>query len=75
MARPILDALKSGNIQELYKVDDVLPADIETLLRVITNTSKQSAPLTKSSQEENTPDSKEQKAIGDLKRASPSQSP
>ncbi len=45
LARPILDALKSGNIQELYKVDDVLPVDIETLLRVITNNSKQLEPI------------------------------
>lgn len=36
LARPILDALKSGNIQELYRVDDVLPVDVETLLNVMT---------------------------------------
>lgn len=45
MARPILDALKSGNIQELYRVDDVLPVDVETLLRVITKNAKQPAPV------------------------------
>jgi hypothetical protein len=44
MARPILDALKSGSIQDLYNVDDVLPVDIETLLRVMTN--KAELPLT-----------------------------
>ncbi len=39
LARPILDALKNGDIRELHKVDDVLPVDIETLLNVITRTS------------------------------------
>ncbi|MFL5628669.1 MAG: ATP-binding protein, partial [Ktedonobacteraceae bacterium] len=56
MARPILDALKSGNIQELYNVDDVLPVDIETLLRVITNNAKEPAPIqTKGSQGKDAP--------------------
>ena len=45
MARPILDALKSGNIQELYKVDDVLPVDIETLLRAITKSAQRPSPI------------------------------
>jgi len=45
LAGPILDALKSGNIQELYRVDDVLPVDIETLLRVITNNAQQPSPI------------------------------
>jgi AAA domain len=44
MASPILDALKSGNIQELYKVDDVLPVDIETLLRTITKSAQRPSP-------------------------------
>jgi AAA domain len=74
MARPILDALKSGNIQELYKVDDVLPVDIETLLRVITNTSSPSAPVIKSSQEEDTLGSEEQKATPEQKSALPAPS-
>ncbi len=39
LARPILDALKSGNIQELHKVDDILPVDIELFLKEIVRTS------------------------------------
>lgn len=58
MARPILDALKNGNIQELYKVDDVLPVDIDTLLRVITKSSKPPAPIPI-----NTKDSQSQKVL------------
>ncbi len=64
MARPILDALKSGNIQELYKVDDILPVDIETLLRVVTNNAKQPTPIhsqIKGTQTENNAVSEEQK--------------
>jgi len=63
MARPILDALKSGNIQELYKVDDFLPVDIETLLRVITNNARQPVPIqnrTKNLQGKDVPTSNEQ---------------
>jgi hypothetical protein len=61
MARSILDALKSGNIQELYNVDDVLPVDIETLLRVITNNAKEPAPIqTKGSQGKDVPTPNEQ---------------
>lgn len=64
MARPILDALKSGNIQELYKVDDVLPVDIETLLQVVTNNAKRPVSIhsqIKDSQTANLPAVNEQK--------------
>ena len=74
MARPILDALKSGNIQELYKVDDVLPVDYDTLLRVITNKSNQPAPIriqTENPQGENVPASNDQEASLAQKPASP----
>jgi len=74
MARPILDALKSGDIQELYKVDDVLPVDYDTLLRVITNKSNQPAPIriqTEKSQGENAPASNEPGASQAQKPASP----
>jgi AAA domain len=73
MARPILDALKSGDIQELYKVDDVLPVDFDTLLRVITNNSKQPAAIhiqTEQAQSENASASNEQGAPLDEKPAS-----
>jgi len=63
MVRPILDALKSGDIQELYKVDDVLPIDFDTLLRVITKSSKPSTSIrlkTNDSQGENIPTPNEQ---------------
>jgi AAA domain len=74
MASPILDALKSGNLQELYKVDDILPVDVETLLRVIHNPSLPPAPslhLRERSLEGETPNPKEQKALGDLESAPP----
>jgi AAA domain len=74
MARPILDALKSGDIQELYKVDDVLPVDYDTLLRVITNKSNQPAPIRiqkENPQDENVPASNEQRASSAQKPASP----
>ncbi len=74
MARPILDALKSGDIQELYKVDDVLPVDYDTLLRVITNKSNQPAPIRiqkENPQGENVPVSNEQGASSAQKSASP----
>jgi AAA domain len=74
MARPILDALKSGDIQELYKVDDVLPVDYDTLLRVITNKSNQLAPIRiqkENPQGQNVPASQEQGASSAQKPASP----
>src|SRR5438270_10794219 len=74
LARPILDALKSGNIQELYKVDDVLPVDYDTLLRVITNKSNQSAPIRiqkENPQGENVPASNEPGASQAQKPPSP----
>ncbi len=74
MARPILDALKSGDIQELYKVDDVLPVDYDTLLRVITNKSNQPASIriqTQNPRGENVPASQEQGASSAQKPASP----
>ncbi len=63
MVRPILDALRSGDILELYKVDDVLPVDFDTLLRVITKNSKPLAPIrlkTNGTQGENVTTSNEQ---------------
>lgn len=77
MARPILDALKSGNIQELYRVDDVLPVDMETLLRVITNNAKQSVPiqtLTKNLQEKDIPTTNKQEALSGQEPTSPTAS-
>jgi hypothetical protein len=76
MARPILDALKSGDIQELYKVDDVLPVDLDTLLRVISNNSKQPAPIriqAEKAQGESTPASNEHGAALGETPASPTQ--
>src|SRR5260370_1621834 len=74
MSRPILDAMKSGDIQELYKVDDVLPVDYDTLLRVITNKSNQPASIriqTQNPRGENVPASQEQGASSAQKPASP----
>jgi hypothetical protein len=76
MVRPILDALKSGDILELYKVDDVLPVDFDTLLRVITNNSQQPATIhiqTEKAQGGSAPASNEQGAPLDQKPASPTQ--
>src|SRR6266568_1394116 len=76
MVRPILDALKSGDILELYKVDDVLPVDFDTLLRVITNNSQQPAPIhlqTEKTEGERAPTSNEQGAPLEQKPATPPQ--
>jgi hypothetical protein len=76
MVRPILDALKSGDIQELYKVDDVLPVDFDTLLRVITKNSRQPALIhipIEGPQDGNIPAPNEQGASLAKKPASPAQ--
>ncbi len=76
MVRPILDALKNGDILELYKVDDVLPVDFDTLLRVITKSSEP-APIrikTNDSQGENVPTPNEQDGSLVQKPASPTPS-
>jgi AAA domain len=76
MVRPILDALKNGDILELYKVDDVLPVDFDTLLRVITKNSQQPAPIqiqTEKTQGESAPDSNEQGTPLEQKPATPPQ--
>jgi hypothetical protein len=77
MVRPILDALKNGDIQELYKVDDVLPVDFDTLLRVITKSSKPSTSIrlkTNDSQGENVPSPNEQDGSSVQKPATPTPS-
>lgn len=76
MARPIIDALRGGNIQELYKVDDILPVDVETLLRVITNNAQQPIPIRsqiQGTQTENNPVSKEQETSEEKTTTSSSQ--